>query len=380
MISRRDLLKTSVALVAGGVIGYVAGNYIPITQKEVASTKELRIYNWQAYLNKEIVLPLFTGVMYNEKRVIVNTIYDEYNNAEEAYNKLSLGGYLYDMYNLGTEVVYKAIKNNLIIKLDHSKIPNINKLDPFIRESLKIQYPSNIDLLNYGVPYMWGTTGIVYNTKKIGTEITSLKQLFDTDFLTRYYKRIFIIDDPITTVMMIQVYLGMDFRDPRSYTREALKEVYNVLSKIAPYIVFLTTDQLIQELIRESVYAGIAWNGDALQAIAQKEDLVYVVPEEGSDLWIDLWTIANNAREKDLSYEWINFTLDPWVAALNTNAIWYANPVPESNEYIPEKILEDPAVYPDEETRKRLKLFRPLTEEETNNIIEVVWAPLTGKA
>jgi len=374
MISRRDLLKTSVALVAGGVIGYVAGNYIPIT------TKELRIYNWQAYLNKEIVLPLFTGVMYNEKRVIVNTIYDEYNNAEEAYNKLSLGGYLYDMYNLGTEVVYKAIKNNLIIKLDHSKIPNINKLDPFIRESLKIQYPSNIDLLNYGVPYMWGTTGIVYNTKKIGTEITSLKQLFDTDFLTRYYKRIFIIDDPITTVMMIQVYLGMDFRDPRSYTREALKEVYNVLSKIAPYIVFLTTDQLIQELIRESVYAGIAWNGDALQAIAQKEDLVYVVPEEGSDLWIDLWTIANNAREKDLSYEWINFTLDPWVAALNTNAIWYANPVPESNEYIPEKILEDPAVYPDEETRKRLKLFRPLTEEETNNIIEVVWAPLTGKA
>jgi spermidine/putrescine-binding protein len=379
VISRRDLLRTGIALLAGGLIGYVAGNYVPATYRESLISKELRVYNWQAYLNKEIVLPLFTGMIYNEKKLIVNTIYDEFNSAEEAYNKLSLGGYFYDVYNLGTEVIYKAIKNKLIIKLDHNKIPNLKELDPFIRESLKIQYPENIDLLDYGVPYMWGTTGIVYNKKKLGTEITSLKQLFDTDFLTKYSKRIFIIDDQITTVMIALIYLGKDFRDPRSYTEESLREVYNVLSKIVPHVVFLTTDQLIQELVRESVYAGVAWNGDALQAIAQKEDLVYVVPEEGSDMWIDMWSIAHNAKEKDLSYDWINFTLDPWVAALNTTAIWYANPVPASNEYIPEKISGDPAVYPDNETKKRLKLFRPLTEEETSNILRVVWAPLTGK-
>ncbi|MGC9148074.1 MAG: hypothetical protein ACP5GI_01325, partial [Sulfolobales archaeon] len=120
------------------------------------------------------------------------------------------------------------------MRLDHNKIPNLKELDPFIRESLKIQYPENIDLLDYGVPYMWGTTGIVYNKKKLGTEITSLKQLFDTDFLTKYSKRIFIIDDPITTVMVTLIYLGKDFRDPRSYTEESLREVYNVLSKIVP--------------------------------------------------------------------------------------------------------------------------------------------------
>ena len=379
MISRRDLLKTSLAIAVGGLVGYAVGNYAPVITSSKVPEKELRIYNWQAYINKDVVLPLFIGLISREKRYILNIIYDEFNSAEEAYNKLSLGTYLYDVYNLGTEVIYKAIKNKYIDKLELSKIPNIKNLDPFIREALKIQYPEPIDLLNYGIPYMWGTTGIVYNKKILGTDITSLRQLLDTDFLRKYDKRIFIIDDSITTTMIALIYLGKDFRDPKSYSRETLREVYEFLVNVVPYIRFLTTDQLIQELVRESMYAGIAWSGDALIAVSQNENLVYTVPEEGSDLWIDMWTIASNAREKDLSYEWINFTLDPWVAALNTTAIWYANPVPESNEYIPEKILENPAVYPDKETMKRLKLFRPLTEEETSNILEVVWAPLTGR-
>jgi putrescine transport system substrate-binding protein len=135
---------------------------------------------------------------------------------------------------------------------------------------------------------------------------------------------------------------------------------------------------LIQELIRESVYAGVAWSGDALQAVVQNENLEYNVPIEGGDLWIDMWSIASNAKNIDLGYTWIDFTLDPWVAALNTTSIWYANPVPLSNEYIPEKILNNPAVYPDEDTRKRLKLFRPLTEEESRRISEIIWSRVAG--
>ncbi|MEZ0290010.1 MAG: extracellular solute-binding protein [Sulfolobales archaeon] len=383
MISRRDFLKTIGVVVASGVTGYLIGSYVPVSSvagyisPPTSGERELRVYNWQAYLNKDMVIPYFIGLEYS-RGYRVRVVYDEYNSAEEAYAKLSLGGYSYDVFNLGTEVIYKAVKNKYIIRLDLSQIPNIENLDPWVRELLKIQYPEEIDLLNYGIPYMWGTTGIVYNKKILGRDINTLHELFDSEFLKKYNKRIFMIDDPITVTMVMLIYLGKDFTDPRSYTRETLEEVYQTLKDITPYIVFLTTDQLIQELVRESMYAGVAWNGDALQALVQNTNLVYTIPEEGSDLWVDMWSIATNAKNKDLGYHWIDMTLDPWVAALNTIAIQYANPVPKSNDYIPESILENPAIYPDQESRKRLKHFRPLTEEETNNIAEIVWSRIAG--
>ncbi|MCC6061762.1 MAG: extracellular solute-binding protein [Desulfurococcales archaeon] len=376
MVSRRDFLKIGGALALGGILGYFVGNQYPLTFKG-SEKRQLRIYNWQAYINKDVVLPLFKGLYYDKSGSIIDIVYDEFNNADEAYAKLSIGGYLYDVYNLGIEVIYKALKNKYVIELVHNKISNMKNIDKWILESLKIKYPEEIDLSRFGIPYMWGTTGVVYNKSKIGV-VDSLRKLFDLEFLQRYSKRIFIIDDPITATMIGLIYLGRDFTDPRSYTVESLSEVYEFFRKIVPHIVFLTTDQLIQELIRESVYAGVAWSGDALQAVVQNENLEYNVPIEGGDLWIDMWSIASNAKNIDLGYTWIDFTLDPWVAALNTTSIWYANPVSLSNEYIPEKILNNPAVYPDKDTRKRLKLFRPLTEEESRRISEIIWSRVAG--
>lgn len=381
-ISRRDLLKSLSILAVGGLTGYLVGSIYPatgyISSPASRSEYELRIYNWQAYLNKDIVIPYFIGIEYRNGRG-VKVVYDEFNNAEEAYARLSLGGYSYDVFNLGIEVMYKALKANLLEKLDHRKIPNITNIDPWIMELLRIKYPEEIDLSDYGIPYMWGTTGIVYNKKILGVDVESLHQLFDAEFLKRYSKRIFMIDDPITVTMVTLIYLGRDFTDPKSYTRESLEEVYQTLKSITGYIVFLTTDQLIQELTRESMYAGVAWNGDALQAIVENNNLIYRIPEEGSDLWVDMWTIASNARNKDLGYDWINITLDPWIASLNTLAINYANPIPSSKEYLPESIINNPAIYPEEDSVRRLKVFRPLTKEETDNIAEIVWSRIAGR-
>jgi putrescine transport system substrate-binding protein len=314
--------------------------------------KVVNVYNWSDYIDKA-TLEQFT----KETGIKVN--YDVFDNNEVLQTKLLAGNTGYDVVVPSASFLELQIKAGVFQKLDRAKLTNWNNLDPGILERVAKHDPGN----QYAVNYMWGTTSIGYNVKKVqaidpAAPVDSWNLILDPKWAAKFKDcGISVLDAPDEVVGVVLAFLG---RDPNSEKAEDLAAAEEVLMKIRPYIRLINSSQYIDSLANGDICVALGWSGDILQSKAraaeagQGVDIALSVPKEGTIIWFDMFAIPADAPHPNNAHQFINFMMRPEVAAANSNAVHYANGVGASKDLIDPSVRNDPGVYPPPETMDKL--------------------------
>src|SRR3989339_502876 len=252
-------------------------------------------------------------------------------------------------------------------ELNKKNLPNFKNLDEkFINQ--------NYDSENkYSVPYMWGTTALIINTKYIPEDTDSWDVLWNN----KYSGKIGLLLNSEEAIAMTSKYVGGPLIPQNHVQFEKIKK-FLLLQKPLLKGYILTVD-LQDLLVSEELWALNIYNGNAVVAIAENPNLKYIIPKEGATIWIDNWAIPKNAKNKRNAELFLNYILEPKVNADITNEVKYATANKAAEEFLDSEVLSDPIIYPDEETIKRLDSFTNYEfSDEMNLKILEFWNELTG--
>ncbi|KZZ83452.1 ABC transporter substrate-binding protein [Bacillus sp. SJS] len=333
----KQLLNAFIAIAVISVILYVSINQLNSSQG-YSGGNTLTIYNWGDYVDPELIDRF-------EKETGIKVIYQTFDSNEAMMTKISQGGTTFDVAMPSEYAISKMKEDGLLIPLDHSKLPNLKNIDArFMDLSFD---PGN----QYSIPYFWGTVGIVYNPDMLnGKKITSWNDLWDPEMKNK----ILLADGAREVMGMGLNSLGYSLND----TNEAhLQEAKAKLNTITPNVKAIVGDEIKMLLANEEAAAGVVWSGDASEIMGENEKLDYVVPEEGSNLWFDNMVIPKTAANREAAHQFINFMLEPDVAAQNVEYVGYSTPNKKGLAILPEEISGDERFYPDTETTEKLEVY-----------------------
>ncbi|WHY71004.1 ABC transporter substrate-binding protein [Fictibacillus enclensis] len=301
----------------------------------------LTIYNWGDYINTDLIKRF-------EKETGIKVIYETFDSNEAMLTKIQQGGTTYDIAVPSEYMIDKMRKEHLLIPLDHSKLPNLKNIDP---RFMDLPFDEGN---KYSVPYFWGTVGIVYNPKMLnGKKITSWNDLWDPDLRNK----ILLVDGAREIMGMGLNSLGYSLND----TNHAhLQEAKRKLDTLTPNIKAIVGDEIRLLLQNEEASIGIVWSGVASEIMSENEDLEYVVPKEGSNLWFDNMVIPKTAKNKEAALKFMNFMLDPKVAAQNTEYVNYSTPNKKALAYMPKETVNDERFYPSPKLTEKLEVYENL--------------------
>ncbi|MBG9443625.1 ABC transporter substrate-binding protein [Cytobacillus firmus] len=308
--------------------GYTSGN-------------TLTIFNWGDYIDADLVDKF-------EQETGIKVIYETFDSNEAMMTKIEQGGTAYDIAVPSEYAIEKMKEENLLLPVDHSKIPNLKYIDPRFMD-LPFD-PEN----EYSIPYFWGTVGILYNTDILGDkEITSWNDLWDPELKNQ----ILLIDGAREVMGMGLNSLHYSLNDK---DKDHLIEAKEKLDRLTPNIKAIVGDEIRMLMENDEAGIGVVWSGTAQELMWEKDNLEYVVPEEGSNLWFDNMVIPKTAKNPEAAHQFMNFILDPENAAQNTEYVGYSTPNKEALKYMDEETISDERFYPDEEMTARLEVYENL--------------------
>ena len=314
-------------------------------KKEFANG-ELYVYNWGEYIDLEVI-DLF------EELYDIDVIYDEFEENEDMYPIIENGSVVYDVVCPSDYMISKMIANDMLAELNYDNIPNIKHLDPIYLKQAEEFDEGN----RYAIPYCWGTVGIIYNKTMVDEEITSWSALFDE----KYAGDILMIESVRDGFSVAMNMLGYSIN---TVDKEQIEEAKELLKTQYPVVQAYVVDQVRDKMIGGEATMGVIYSGEALYTITENEDLAYVVPEEGSNVWLDCWVIPANCQSKENAEKWINFMCDPEIALKNFEYIMYSTPNKTAKEMIEDEELRTSEVaFPSEEILSRCSTYKYLGEE-----------------
>src|SRR5690606_30857615 len=260
--------------------------------------------------------------------------------------RLLAGNSGFDVVVPSASFLERQIKAGVFQKLDKSQLPNLVNMDPDIQQRVALHDPGN----EHSVTYMWGTTGIGYNVEKVkkilgDTPLDSLNQTFDPKESAKCKDcGVSVLDAPDEILKLVLQWMG---RDPNSQKEEDLTAAAEKLQLIRPYIRKIHSSQYIDDLANGGLCVAIGWSGDILQARDRAEEagqgvkVAYSIPKEGTIVWFDMLAIPADARHPRNAHAFINYLMDPQVAANNTNFVKFANANAASLEMVDESVRND---------------------------------------
>ena len=311
--------------------GYAGGNTIIL-------------YSWGDYIDPDLLDEFYeeTGI-----KVVLQT----FDSNEAMLTKLSHGGTHFDVAVPSEYAVAKMMEQGMLLPLDHSKIPNLEHIDPRF-----LDMPFDAGNV-YSVPYFWGTVGIVYNPEMVGGKtITRWNDLWDPELRNE----ILLVDSAREVIGIALNSLGYSLNDT---DLDHLEQAKQRLIDLIPNVKAIVGDEIKLLLAGEEAAIGVVWSGDAYSVLQENDRLDYVVPEEGSNLWFDNFVIPVTAKNVEAAHEFINFMLDPEVAARNTEYVGYSTPNAGAMELLDEEIVGDVRFYPPPELTARLEVYENLGKQ-----------------
>jgi putrescine transport system substrate-binding protein len=342
-----------------------------------AQERTVNVYNWSDYVDPK-VLEDFT----NETGIKV--VYDTYDNNEIVETKLLAGKSGYDIVVPSGPFLQRLIKANVFKKLDRSKLPNAQHLWPDVMQRLAVFDPGN----QHAIPYMWGTTGIGVNVQKVRAALGDMPlNTWDIVMKPELISKlkgcgVHMLDSPEDLFPGILNYLGMN---PDSKRNEDLTKVGDALFRIRGNVQKFHSSEYINALANGDICLAVGYSGDVLQAKSRAEEaknnveIAYIIPREGALLWVDSLAIPADAKNVNEAHEFINYMMRPEVAAANTNFVSYASGNLAAREKVDPAILNNPGVYPDEATMKRL-FTNTAYDERSQRTITRLWTRVkTGR-
>ncbi len=373
-------LKTLTVMLAAAVLAACGGKQDAASTGTAAAGEEkvLNVYNYSDYIAEDTI-PNF------EKQTGIRVTYDVYDSDEVLEAKLLAGSSGYDVVVPTLNFFGRQIQAGVFKELDKSKIPNLANLDPAVMERIATQDPGN----RYGVPYMSGTTGIGFNVDKIeeifgSTEVTgSWSLVFDPAKISKLKDcGVTLLDTPSDMIPIALHYLG---EDPHSADPAVLQKAADLIKGIRPYVQNFHSSQYVSSLANGTTCLVVGWSGDVIQARDRAEEagngvnVGYSIPVEGAPQWFDMLAIPADAKHPENAYAFINYLLEPQVAANNTNYIQYANPVASATPLVDEAIRNDPTIYPPDAVKAKLFTYA-VNSPETDKLYTRLWTEIkTGR-
>jgi spermidine/putrescine transport system substrate-binding protein len=299
-----------------------------------AQGQQVNVYNWDTYIG-ETTLDDFT------EATGITVRYDLYASNDELFAKLREGNPGYDVIVPTNDYVERMIAADMLLPLDHAKIPNMANVDPAFAD------PAFDPGLEHSMPYFWGTVGLGYRASAASP--AAFADLFEGD---AYAGRMSFLNS-VDTILAALKYLGhsLNTKDPAEIAAAA-----DALIKIKPKVKAFAPDTGQDLLIAGEVDVCLEYNGDVLQVMAEDDDLAYVVPEEGSILWEDNLCIPRGGPNPDNAHAFIDFILDPEVHGAIATEIQYPCPNAAALEFIPEADRDNRALYPPREVLERCEV------------------------
>ncbi len=335
-----------------------------------AAENTLNIYSWADYIAPDTIAGF-------ERETGIKVHYSTFDTNEVLETKLLTGRTDYDVV-VPTDFFFERLqKAGVFRKLDKAALPNSVNLDPDIMQKLAVRDPGNL----YSVPYLWFTTGIGYNVDKVrerlgSTQFDSWSLLFDPKNAAKLQDcGILIVDSPTDVLSSVLLYLGKDSdsRDPADLSAAA-----DILMKIRPFVRAIDSVGMIGELGNGGLCLILGWSGDVMVARARALEasngvqIRYFVPREGGLIGADMMSIPVDAPHPRNAHIWMNYLMRPEVMGAITNAVKYPNGNRASLAFVQDAIKNDPAVYPDDKTRAKLRVL-PATEPELNRLRTRLW-------
>ena len=309
---------------------------------------DLLLYNWNDYMDDDIIADF-------EAEFGVRVVQDFYPSNEEMLARVVAGGAQYDVVVPSDYMIELMIEDGLLLPLTRVAVPNIANV------ATEFADPPYDPGLGFSVPFLWGTTGLGVNVELLGDVEPSWALVFDPEVAGNLPGRVLLLDDARETMGAALNWLGLD---PNTQDEDELRAAADVIATARAWTAAYNSDLYADLLMSGEVVVAHGYSGNFLEAFDGDERFEYLVPIEGATLWTDNLAILATAPHPCTAHTFLDFILRPEQHARLTNYIYYPSPNALAGPFIDPEILEDPAVYPDEDTLARLQFLRDTGDAE----------------
>ncbi len=342
-----------------------------------SGNSDLNLYTWADYIGPNTIASF-------EKLTGIKVHISYFESEETLESRMLTGNSGFDVVTSSGPYFQRQIRSGAYLLLDKSKLPNLVNLDPALMSRVTLYDPGNA----HGVVYTWGTQGIAYNEKMVAAvlpnvRVNSWRVIFDPVFASKLAKcGINILDTPAGVVRLVLQYLG---KNPNSPTPQDLSDVESVFVKIRPYVRTIDSSPYIQALANGDICIALGTNGDVAQARKQVNEtrngikIDWVIPDEGSLLWIDELAIPRDAPHVANAHLFIDYLMNPQVIADISDFIGFANGNAAALPLMDSPIVADPIIYPPPDKQQRLFLQLDDTPEQSRAITRIWQKFKTGQ-
>lgn len=319
----------------------------------------LNVYNWGEYISNGTDGSLDVNAEFT-RRTGIQVNYTTFDSNESLYSKLAGGGADYDIIIPSDYMVSKLINKGMLAPINYENVPNYRYVDEQFRDS---EYdPGGV----YSVPYTWNIVGLFYNKEYVTEEITGWDALWND----AYAGKILMFDNPRDAFMIAQFRLGQSLNTTNADDWNAAAEL---LKEQKPLVQAYVMDQIFDKMESGEAWLAPYYAGDAAILVDNNPNIGFVIPEEGTNFFVDAICIPATSQHKREAEAYINFLCDPEIAGANMNYVGYSTPISAAKEYIDEETIASPMHYPGNEVLERTEAFTDLPED-ISKLVDKLWA------
>ena len=325
---------------------------------------EVKVYNWGEYIDPEVITDF-------ENQYGIKVIYDMYETNEEMYPIIELGSVKYDCICPSEYMIEKLINNNLLMELDYSQIPNSNNIGE--------KYWKIIDQVDNGrkhsLPYMAGSVGILYN-KTLLDEKGLPYPAHWVDLWNKAYAGEILMQNSVRDCMMVaQKKNGVSMN---TLNEDEIRQCSDDLIAQKPLVQAYVVDQVRDKMVAGEAMVAVIYSGEVLYVSNEASDTYeygYVLPDEGTNIWVDGWCIPKNSENIENAHKWLNYMCDVNVGVKNAEFITYESPIEEAKTLIADDCKLDENMSLNDNPKN--EVFRDLGEDGTN-LYNEYWKKIKG--
>lgn len=335
-------------------VGYGAAlaTLLAMTTSVAAQEQVVNVYNWSDYIDPAAIeeFQKTTGIKVN---------YDVYDSNEVLEAKLMSGRSGYDVVVPTGSFLERHVQAGIYAEVDQSSLSNIGNLDAVLLKQIENHDAGN----KHSVPWAWGTIGLGYNVDMLKQRLgdvpfDTLDLVFNPEVAAKVADcGIALLDSPAEVVSIALHYLGLD---PNSEDKGDLKKAADLMKSVRSSIKYFHSSKSISDLANGEICVAMGYNGDMLQSkdraaeAGQGVNVEFSIPSEGTMVWFDLMAIPADAPHKDNAHKFIDFILQPEIAAGISNYVFYAVPNTPAEKLLDAEVKNNQGIYPSDEVKAKL--------------------------
>ncbi len=321
---------------------------------EEKAANQIIVFNYGDYIDRDILGQF-------EEETGIKVVYEEFLTPEAMYTKYKNSTVKYDLVCCSDYMVDKMIKDKEVKEIDYASMEHIGNIGDTYWKISESFDPGH----KYTVPYFWGTVGILYNTTMMDKVPDSWNDLWD-----KQYKNNIIMQNSVRDSFVPPLVLdgcSINTKDEASL-RKALDALEEQKDLVQSYLV----DEVRDDMVNEQAAMAVIYSGEASLASEYNEDLEYIVPKEGTNMWMDSWIIPESGRNYNGAVKFLDFLCREDIAQKNFDYVYYSTPNEAVLDGIDEEEKEeDTAIFPEDDVLERCEMFTylgPETEELYNRL------------